>query len=262
MDMTSFSNKCGVAILAGKGGTFLVAHCRLLNKDTGKVYNFQKRVDLTPIIEKISRTLRNYHQSLHGHGPISVSGWKSFIKKGFKAAKKIAKSKAVKSLYKKAAPMLSSAVPGGAMTLGIVTKAHDVLVAARKGNKSAVAKIKAIARVARTDPRARKLVGKMKMMNRLLEKRKTQKPLRMLPPPPPPMECFPPPMEEEEEQEYCQEQNCQEPEYSCEDCYGEEVGGWVYHKPYRSVLEASLNPGPMMGLRSMYNKGLGRGALV
>lgn len=169
--LAKFENCCSISLCRGANGEmWLKAKARLRNPEDGKILIMDKKVDLTPIARYITRALLKYHQQVHGK--VSVSGWKSILKKGVRAAKKVAKSGAVKSLYKKAAPFITSAVPGGAAALALVTSAHNVLVAAKAGDRKAMVKIAKVRALAQTgDPKATFVIERMQVMNAALNER-------------------------------------------------------------------------------------------
>jgi len=158
-----FANCCAISLC----GNILKVDAKIRNQD-GKIYRFSKSVDLTPIARKIILAITKYHKHLHGN--ISVSGWKNIVKRSVKAARKVAENSAVKSLYGKASPFLST-IPGG-NTLTLVTKAHDVLVAARSGDQKALDKLKKISNS--RDPKAKYVLSKLRAMNTILETRQDE----------------------------------------------------------------------------------------
>lgn len=343
-----FNECCSISLFPGPAGEMILrARARFRDADTGKIISLDKKIDLTPLAKKITRALMKYHLKLHGTMP-TVSGWTDFIKKGVRAAKKIAKSSAVKSLYKKAAPFIQkgiSSLPGGTAALALATSAHNVLVAAKAGDPKALAKMEAVKKLACTgDARAKYVFQRMQLMNQTLEGRealtscggsdivgwnpfsaakkavkkvakgvrkvaKTAQrvvPIRTLAKvasyagvpgaaaasalmnrgkgssrpnraiaapsymaPAPSYASAPQPGGYDGGggyggEEYCEEQYCKEPQYFCDEggYYDEEVGGWIYNKPYRTPLQATLQPGLGMGIRALYNKGMGKDLLL
>ena len=141
-----FRQACCVEI----DGQILTVSCDVKNHRTGDIHHIRKSFDLEPLTAYIYDQLVAVHQQMHGE--VDVSGLGSFLSRATDAAKRIASSKGIQSVYNKvksvAGPAIKSAIkdiPGGEATMALATKTYDQVMKARSGDKGALADLKKVA---------------------------------------------------------------------------------------------------------------------
>lgn len=249
-----------VTVTRDDDGTYLTANLT----HNGKTYT--EEVALDPIIDRLQDMIANYHAALHGD---RVAGLGDYYHQAVGIAKRVAASKAARmvvdqvnahkrDLVKQAAGF----IPGGKAMADIVYKVHDIVSKAKEGDRVAKAKLETLVDMANEGDNQAKAAVRLAAIvarrireqeddtevsgrnhRRSASRRRTTIPRRA------PLMLAPPPAYDDG---CCDEQ---------EDQYDDQSAGWTYNRPYRGIPEVLVNleksPGVGMGLRELYNRGVG-----
>lgn len=167
MSMEAFAAKCLVETTCDASGNecLLKVSCQFQDR-AGKVHTLSRVVELGPIIDLVRAKLAPYYETQQ----MDIAGFGSFFRRASRTATRIAKSKAVKSLYRQAKridleqlkqvaavipPPYGPAAAGAIQGMQTAKKVYGIVQNARKGDPKALAQIATIRRAADSgDPKA------------------------------------------------------------------------------------------------------------
>jgi hypothetical protein len=157
MSMQNFAAKCIVETTCDETGNECQLRISCQFKDSaGQVHTLARDVNLAPLIQAVQARLAPYYVE---QGNVSIEGLGSLYKRATRTATGIAKSKAVKSLYKQAKridleklkqvaavipPPYGPAAAGAIQGMQTAKKIYAVVQSARKGDPKAIQQIATI----------------------------------------------------------------------------------------------------------------------
>lgn len=177
MSMEAFAAKCLVETTCDASGNecLLKVSCQFQDR-TGKIHTLARTVELGPLIDMVRAKLAPYY----GTQEMDIAGFGSFFKRASRTATSIAKSKAVKSLYRQAKkidlekmkqvaavlpPPYGPAAAGAIQGIQTGKKIYGIVQNARKGDPKALAQIATIRQAADSgDPKAISTLEKAQLM--------------------------------------------------------------------------------------------------
>lgn len=190
----SFRELCSASIRCHEDGTgcILSVRCGLKDQSTGEVHVLERTVDLAPYLQMIKKGIAAYHSKLHNEQSDAhvgqmmahemfeddalyvVSGLFDSISSSIVS---MAQNKATADLFKTAAPLLASAVPGGSILLPIALSAAQTTADAKAGDPAAQAHVQSVTRAAYAgDPSAQQMAKMMRAFANMLDTKTDKQP--------------------------------------------------------------------------------------
>lgn len=243
-------------------------------------------VAISPIQPTMATTVDTLAAAGAGTDPTVVSSgeylvglsWHSLMRKAHNLAHTVSTAthavirsdvyKALSPIIKQVAPLVAKAIPYGGVALEVANRVHDIVQQAKRDHPEALQAIAAIRQWANNgDEKALEVAHVMKNMSDAIDqKAAAQPPMAMVVRRPTPVAYYRDPRMARDHRMV----------YATADGSGfyrrgmghhwlnkhlrhlhmqPQVGGWLYNKPYRSVLAA---PGMGLTMRELYNRGEGR----